>query len=144
MNVNVLCVLWKGGNRYRQNERDCVDICVCVCTCVGVCVSCFYLPLTLPLFILTVTGLSRYSHTTVRPSRPSKSGISATYRRRALNKHKLGLDRQGKPKHINKRSFRHIQIKLEHTYTYIHTVAKLVRPQLCSRPQTQIQPISAT
>lgn len=41
---------------------------------------------------LTVTSLSRYIHTTVRPSRPSRSGISVTCRRRAPNKRELDLD----------------------------------------------------
>lgn len=42
---------------------------------------------------LTVTSCSRHIHTTARPfPSPSRSGISVTYRQRALNKHELDLD----------------------------------------------------
>lgn len=74
-----VCVLGKGRktDRHRKREKEYV----------------FFFCFTVRVEgQLTVTNLSRYIHTTVRPSRPYTSGISVTYRREALNKCELDLN----------------------------------------------------
>lgn len=96
----------------------CVCVCVCVvclcvfmvcmrgvCICVSVCVcvvymcvrlwfsGCCFFSFTLGVEgQLTVTRLCTHIHAPVRASHPSRSGVSATYRWRASNKHEHNLD----------------------------------------------------
>lgn len=73
----------------------CVSVCVCVVyMCVRLWFSgCCFFSFTLGVEgQLTVTRLCTHIHAPVRASHPSRSGVSATYRWRASNKHEHNLD----------------------------------------------------